>query len=302
MPCCIRMLVSALVLPLCLTGCPSGPPSTGVGQVVARIDGRDLTVHQLNQLLNSRYVASTSAAIRSQALNALIDQDLLAARAKADGLDRETMVQAAVQAAVNRALAQAQADRIRSRVESPSANDVDTYYDAHPELFRDRRVFGVDELALPGGQADPEGLRDRASRARGIDELAAWLRSKGISAARQYGVIRPEDLSPENASTIQRAEVGGIVALTSASGSTQILRILSATPQPVSRADARTWIERRLLETRQREALNREVALLRSSSKIELLGEFSQQAEFIKPSNYQERAERSVDRGVGALK
>lgn len=296
------MLMSALALSLGLIGCPSGQPSSGAGQVIARIDHRDLTVHQLNQLLSSRNAVSAGTAVRSQALNALIDQDVLAARAKTDGLDRETAVQVSMQAAINRVLAQAQADRIRARVASPSAEDVDAYYDEHPELFRDRKVFGVDELALPGGRADPDGLHDRVSRARGIDEIATWLRSKGISAARQSGVIRPEDLPSEHASRLHRVDVGGIVALTSTTGSTQILRIVSATPQPVSRSDARSWIERRLIETRQREALNREVAALRSASKIELLGEFAQQTEQIRPANDQERAERSVDRGVGALK
>ena len=292
---CISILVIA---------CTPSHQATASSQVVARVNEADLTIHQLNYMLSSRRMAaSTDSGVRIQALEALIDQQVLAHQARRDGVDRDPAVLAAIQSATNRILAQAQADRLTSRIEPPGSTDVDTFYDAHPELFKERRVYTVDELSIPIGMlANAEELRARASKARRVDDISAWLQSKGFAAARQTGVIRPEDLSLENAQRLHTAQLSDILVINPASGGTQVLQILKFEKHPVSRSQATAWIERKLLDTRQRDRLNTELVALKGASKIELMGEFAQSQVSSLAINPTARPVNAVDRGVGALK
>lgn len=287
-----------------MLGCTPSHQATAPSQVVARVNETDLTVHQLNHMLASRRVASsTDSVLRLQALEALIDQQVLAHQARRDGADRDPAVLAAIQSATNRILAQAQADRLTSRTDPPSSTDVDAFYDAHPELFKERRVYTVDELSIPMGMLrNPDELRARASKARRVDDINGWLQSNGVAAARQTGVIRPEDLSLDNASRLQTAQTSDILVMNPGSGGTQVLQVLKFERHPVSRTQAKPWIERKLLDTRQRERLNTELAALRGASKIELMGEFAQSRLSAVATDPTPRSGSAVDRGVGALK
>src|SRR5580658_8188845 len=82
---------AALICTLSLvSGCGShGTPEESATQVVARVNGRELTVSQLNRALIETHASDTNPAATQLALNRLIDQELMVQAAEKAKLDQE---------------------------------------------------------------------------------------------------------------------------------------------------------------------------------------------------------------------
>ncbi len=284
------------------SGCTPGSDrrTSSGGQVVARVDDRELTVHQVNQLLSSSRTVTDDPATRRLALEALIDQQLLAERALREALDRDPAVLAQIQGATRRVLAAASIERIAAAVGTPTREEVRAFHEAHPALFARRRTYVVDEISVARGAPPIDAVRARVAAARRLDDVAEWLRERGALGARREGVIRPEDAGPVAAAALQPLGEGALTVL-DAAGGMQIVQIRRIEAAPLTLAAATPWIERHLLEQRRRAAIDREVAALRRESRIALLGEFAQPESRGAPAS--EPTDRAhVDRGVGALR
>ena len=303
---------SILLALLACTACSPDPDrSTDAGQVVARIDEREITVLQLQQALSANGVRSDDSTARRLALDALIDRTLLARRAQRDGLDRDPTVLAQVRAAVDRVHAQAALARIAAAVPRPDAGAIRAFRDGHPALFAQRRIYTIEELAFESTSIDAAAVRARVSSARRIEEVAEWLAARGVAVTRRSGTLMPEEAGVAVAATLQARAEGDLVLLGAApSYQVVVLRRIEPRPADGSRADA--WTERYLLDQARRAAVDDAVALMRRESAVAMLGEFATTGPAAtSPTASSVPASRqpsgtagsvSVDRGVGALR
>ncbi|MEI7447581.1 MAG: EpsD family peptidyl-prolyl cis-trans isomerase, partial [Burkholderiales bacterium] len=256
--------VSILVVVLACTACSPRPDAaSGSGQVVARVDGREVTVLQLQQALGAGRARADDPYARRLALDALVDRTLLAARARADGLDRDPAVLAQVQAAIDRVHAQAALESIAAAVPRPDPDAQRAFRDANPALFAQRRVYTVDEVSFESASLDAVALRARVATARRIEELTDWLSARGIAVARRAGTLLPEEAGTEVAATLQPRAEGDLVLL-GAAPAFRVLAIRRIEPRPATGPRADAWIERHLLEAARREAVDAAVAAMRA--------------------------------------
>lgn len=266
--------VSLFVALLACSACSPRPdPSAGSGQVVARVDGREVTVLQLQQALGSSRVRADDPDARRLALDMLVDRTLLAARARTEGLDRDPAVLAQVHAAIERVHAQAALEKIAAAVPRPGPEAHRAFRDANPALFAQRRVYTVDEVSFESASLDASALRSRVASARRLDDVTDWLSARGIAVTRRAGTLLPEEAGTGIADALQSRAEGDLVLL----GSPPAFRVLAlrrieSRPATGPRADA--WVERHLLEAARREAVDAAVAAMRARADIALLGEF----------------------------
>lgn len=243
--------------------------------LVARVDHAPITAEEVDYLLAKRSLSrdAATAAQRAQAEEELIDQELLVQQARDLGLDqRVEFLQTS-----KRLLARAYLEHRVSELGDPSEKEIAAFYNSRPELFRDRRRYQLQEIAI---QADGEWLTafDRQFKSmRTFNDLVTWLNQQGVpykvAATFKSADEIPADLLPHltTAREGQALKVqvpAGIAAL-------QVVRII---PDPVSFSDARDGIRKYLRNRRIEELLEESSKALRASARIERYSAASQDA------------------------
>src|SRR5882724_11602299 len=80
-------------------GCGRDSKSAAATQVLAKVNGDEISVHQLNDRLSQVQIPTDvdATAVRKQVLESLIDEQLLVQRAMADKVDRDPQVLQAIE-------------------------------------------------------------------------------------------------------------------------------------------------------------------------------------------------------------
>jgi EpsD family peptidyl-prolyl cis-trans isomerase len=305
----LKLLVS-LVAVLLLAACGQKEDKKAATQSAARVNGAEITVHQINQVLSRLpgVTEETAAQARQEVLTRLIDQQLAVEQAQEKKLDRQPEVMAALEAARRDVLARAYLDQVVNAQAKPTAEESRKYYNDHPELFAQRRVYNLQEIAIEKNDAILPALRERLSTAKSIEDVAAWLKDKGIRFAAKGGV-RPAEQIPLELLAILHPMKDGQATVVSNPQGIAVVRIAAAQTQPVDEATAMPRIQQFLANQRSKEIAEKEMKQLRDKAKIEYLGNFAPGAEVKVPSakpsesaKVDDSAAGNVGKAIGALK
>jgi EpsD family peptidyl-prolyl cis-trans isomerase len=253
-----------------MTGC--GKQKEASGQVVAKVNGTEISIYQLNSAL-SRTPGVTPQNVeefRPKVLDKLIDQQLAIAKSQEKELDRTPEVVQAMEEAKRDILSRAYLDKIAATVPKTTEEEARTYYKAHPELFADRHVYQFQELATPVGRAPVDAIRDML-KMQSTEEVEKWLKDKKVEYYLTTGVRAAEQMPPPALREIRNLK-NGEVTVVQTGGTVSIIKLLASQTAPVSEAVALPEI-RRLLDTQNDvKAMTSELKLLRDKAKIEITG------------------------------
>lgn len=130
-----------------------GGAAAPTGQVVATVDGEEITANELNQELAGVRMpqdAQAQKAIRNAALQTIINRHLVAKAARDQGLDKTPEV--AVQRAKmeDMAVIGAFEKKLAGSVPEPTAEEAQRYVAEHPNSFSQRKLYVVDQIMVPG--------------------------------------------------------------------------------------------------------------------------------------------------------
>lgn len=275
---CQRICLGSLILALAFTaGCgKQGEDKKAATQVAARVNTVEITVHQVNNVLARTPTIAPEVAERAkrEILDKLIDQQLARQKAIEKKFDQSSNVVQAIEAARSEILARAYLEQIAAALPKPTPEEVKKYYAEHPELFARRRVFNLEELAFAATDEVVARLRERAEKARSIQEVAEWLQSQGVKFAPNRGVRAAEQLPLELLPRLQSAKDGQILVI-DAGGSRQVIRVVASKEEPVDEAAAAPRIQQFLFNRRSSEAIAAEMKQIKGQAKIEYVGEFA---------------------------
>ena len=239
--------------------------------VLARVNGAEISLAGLAP-------AAGGAATR-EALDKVIDRELLVQRALELHLDRDPQVGAALGEARRQVLAQAYVDRLAAqRAGELSRERVRAFYAEHPALFAERRIYRLSELAVSAPAELLDVLRAEAARAQSLDDMAAWLR---LHDARFSAVSldRPaEELPLAWLPKLARMKPGEIAVFArpgyaGAPGGASVVRLDEAEEAPLDEAQAAPLIERFLAGRQRLEVAAAEVRRLRGAARIEYMAD-----------------------------
>lgn len=269
-----RLVLSA-VFALALAAC-GGASKTGTsGQVVARVDGDEISIHQLNVQLSQLPVAAADPkAVGTEVLDRLVDQQLLVKKAMEQKLDRNPDVIQKLEAAKREVLARAYGESLGGSNVPADPVAVRDFYREHPDLFSRRRIYTLAELVVRPREAQREAVMAQVKAAASVDDLAAWLKANDVpfvaSGGRKPAEQLPLDLLPRFA-----ALKDGEIAYFGGGASISVIQLQTSEEAPVSEADAANAIQQYIAARRRAELLREELQRLRASAKIEYLGEFA---------------------------
>lgn len=274
---CLASLLFALAF---AAGCGKKESAKAATQVAAKVDSDEITVHQVNDALARTPNVTPEAAVRAkrEILDKLIDQQLARRQATKRELDRSPKVMLAIEAARSEILARAYLEQVAAALTKPSPEEAKRYYAEHPELFAQRRVFSLEEIAITSKADVAPGLRERVAKARSMQEIADWLQSQGVGFVPNRGVRAAEQLPMEILPKVQAMKDGEIQLIDAGGGRFQVVRVVASKPEPVDEATAAPRIQQFLINRRSSEAIANEMKQLRTQAKVEYVGEFASDA------------------------
>jgi EpsD family peptidyl-prolyl cis-trans isomerase len=259
-----------------LGGCGKNDDKKPASQVAAKVNSEEITVHQVNNVLARAQNVPPEAAARAkrEIVERLVDQSLAKQQAIEKKLDRSPNVVQAIEAAKSEILARAYLQQVAAAQAKPTPEEVKKYYGEHPDLFSQRRLYMIEEIALAHDEKVLPELRQKAARAKSMQEIGEWLKGHEVQYMVNRGARAAEQIPFEILPKLAAMKDGEIQVLESAER-VNVIRLVASKAAPVDEATAAPRIEQFLYARRSNEVIAEEMKRLKSHAKIEYVGEFA---------------------------
>jgi EpsD family peptidyl-prolyl cis-trans isomerase len=257
-----------------LQGCGKEEHKKAASQVIAKVNGDEISVHQVNFVLSKAQGITTENAeqAKREILDKLIDQQLAIQQAEAAKLDRNPAVMQNIEAARRDILARAYLEQIAAAQPKVTPDEAKKYYSEHPELFSQRRVYSLQEILVPASSA--ADVRQLVAQNKPMQDIAGTLKERNVKFAANAGVRPADQLPMAVASQLQSVKDGQTVVIDSPQG-TMVVHIANSQSQPVTEVDALPRIQQFLGNQRNSEAVAKELKNLRAKAAIEQTSEIA---------------------------
>jgi len=266
-------------LALVLSGCGDKKKDKLATQTAAKVNKEEITVHQINFVLQQqRGLAPEQAASAGRVvLERLVDQELALQKAQEQKLDRDPRVVQQLEAARREIIARAYVDKIGSGAPKPTPTEIKAYYDAHPALFKERRVYNLQEIVVQAKPDQVEALKGKLAAVKDMPEFVSYLKSNDIKFVANQAVRPAEQLPLASLDKLAQMKDGQSTLTVTPTGA-QIVAVVSARSEGVDEARAASVIEQFLVNERKRKVIDDDLKALRAASKIEYVGEYAKGA------------------------
>lgn len=271
-----RLLVAALGVVLVVAGC-GGEGETKATQVVAQVNGDEISVHQVNHVLQRTpgVTIERAAEARKAILERLIEQQVLVQAASDAKLDRNPEVLQRLEAARREILARAWLERVAAGVPRPDAKAVSEYFRSQPQLFQERKVYKFDEIVLSRRPANWSEIEKSLLDVKSVEEAAAALLGHGIDAPVAGNSTRAAEQIPlAILPRLEGVKEGDVIIYPQAAG-VVIAEVRSIRVEPVDEKRATPVIEQFLVNRTRNELVKAEVKRLRQTAEVVYVGEFA---------------------------
>jgi EpsD family peptidyl-prolyl cis-trans isomerase len=263
--CAFRTQSVALVA-LVLAAC-GGSKGEQTSQVVAKVDDSEITVSQLSEALAARGADAATPDVTRQAVDSLINEQLLVQGALNNKLDRDPAVVQALERTRRQVLARAYLERmVFPRDEIGAAEQIE-YYKQHPALFEKRKMFQVMVYTVKAG-ALPAAVSAGLETARTVDDVSRVLTSHHVPYEAQSLTRGAEQLPLDELPKFEVAKVGDVVVLPANQGRVPVMLITGIQDSPISVDRAQPIIQQYLVNTRNARAIDEHLKQARVTAKI----------------------------------
>lgn len=274
------LTISVALAMVMLAGCDKDEKAEkpDASQVIAKVDDTEVTVHQLNHALGRVPGIKPEQAqmAREKLARNLVDQQVLFNAAVADKLDRDPAVLMDLEAAKREILAKAYITRHLSAAK-PAEAEVKAYYEQHPDLFAQRKIYNLLSLRLTNVGDKLAEISRRAEAGASMAELQAYLGEQGLStqvASEQKGA---EHLPLEALPKLAALEPKRLLVL-SAGNAAVVYEVVSSKSEPVSAEQAKPFIEAYIANRGRSKQAEQLLADLKQKAKISYQGDFAKLA------------------------
>jgi EpsD family peptidyl-prolyl cis-trans isomerase len=260
-----------------LSGCVAKDGSAT--QTAARVNKDEITVHQIGAQLSQQAAVKPDQVqdAERQILERLINRELAVQKAMDLRLDREPKVVQAIDSARQEIIARAYADKLSEGAAKPTPAEIKKYYDEHPVLFSDRKVYQLQEISVEADDKQVEALKAALPPIKTADDLVTYLKANNLKFASSQSVRAAEQLPLPVLPVLARMTEGQSMLNPTPKGA-QIVILRGARSQPVDAEGASRAIEQFLLNEQRRKLMADDMKALRAAAKIEYRGRFAASA------------------------
>ena len=272
----VRALGSALLAAAAVLGGCGNKEAAGPTQVVAKVSGEEITELQVNQALERQpgLKPDQLEPVSRKLVSGLVEQEIVLQKARDLKIDRDQRVVQNVEALKREVIARAYLDRIAEGAEKPSPTELQAYFDANPMLFKQRRIYTFQELAVKVSDEQKAGIEAQLTTLKSPAELEAYLKAQQIPTRSERTTAAAENVPLPVLQRVATLKAGqGLIV--PANGGMRILLLLGTQDSPVTEEQARPAINAFLMNQRKRQVVEAELASLRKSAKVEYFGKYA---------------------------
>ena len=291
---------------LMLSGCSDDvdKPAT---QIVAKVNDDEITVHQLNSAVAKipNVTPENVDAVRKEVLEKLINQQLAVQQAEKNKLDRSAEVVMMMDAAEREILTKAYLGQVVAILPQPSEAETSKFYNEHPELFAERRIYKLQEIVIPTKDAPVDQIK-QATSGKSMEEMANWLKSQNIQFRSNGAPRAAEQISLPMLAQVASMQDGETKVIETADAMT-IVHLVASEEAPVTKEIAMQRIPRFLANEQAKTAINEDLDRLKTTAKIEYLNDYQDMAKqapaepVAETSNTDDPNAANVEKGIAGL-
>jgi EpsD family peptidyl-prolyl cis-trans isomerase len=238
------------------------------GQVVATLDGEEITVTELRQEMGgftSRDPATMKAA-QQRALQTILLRRVVADAAREQKLDKTPNYTVQLRRGEETLLAQALQQKIAAGIAVPSRAEAETFISQTPERFAGRRILIVDQVIAGPNNIPPE----RLAPVKTFEELRALLDAEKVSYQSNVSTIDTLSVPPAMLEQVNKLPPGEIFALRRGGGSI-FNRVIDSRPAPFTGDEAVAYASNVIRTQKAQQAVASQVQVMRKNAESKIV-------------------------------
>ena len=271
------LFAALLISTVFLTACGKhGEEKKSASQVAARVNSEEITVYQINSVLSKmgNLDQASLPQVKHTVLDKLVDQELAVQAATESKLDRTPEVVQAIESARRDILTRAYFAKLVSGLSKPTTTEINKYFDDHPELFSQRRIYNLQQIVVSGDASLLQKAKDQIASGKSMQEIADWLKASNAKFSAEGGTRAADQIPLEVLSKLKEVKDGQSV-IVEGQNSFLIAHVVSTQSQPMTQSDAIPRIQQFLNNQRANDVVMNELKRLKQEAKIDYMGEFS---------------------------
>jgi EpsD family peptidyl-prolyl cis-trans isomerase len=193
-----------------LVACGEGKTKAPSGQVVATVDGEEITLRELRAEMGALTIADPNQRRQAeqQALQAIVQRKVLAKAAQEQKLDKSPDYALLKQRALELSLVQSLQDSLIKRVPASTQEEAEEFIAAHPDSFAERKIFIVDQIRTP--QPGDPALVEKIKPLNTLDEVAALFTREQVPFQRVNDHIDARTADPAVIEQVLKLRAGEV--------------------------------------------------------------------------------------------
>ena len=297
-----------------LAACGKGGEKSEGSQIAAKVNGVEITTHQIDMVMRGAQNVSSENVeeFRKKALEKLIDQQLVLDKANKESIDRMPEVLMAIEAAKKEILASAYLKKMLANSKDISETEFKKYYEEHPELFSQRRIYNLQDISMHSDAHALDILNANVTAQKTMADIAESLKAKGVAFS-SGSFTRPAEQLPLDILPKLQLLKNGDMFVWKSGDVAHVIKLNSIENAPVSLSDATPMIKNYFMNTRGKTIVEDKIKKFRQEAKIEYVGSFASKDKTsvstkvetsAKPSEEQAKSQKdsTIEAGVAGLK
>ncbi len=231
------------------------------GQVVATVNGKEVTLLELRQELSGVTFSNPESrkAGEQAALQQILSRRILSAAAHDQGIDKTPEFAVEKQRTIDNLMASALQQKLMHEVPDPTRDEAVRFVSDHPGMFEDRKVFVVDQLRVgrPPKPLDPKELEPLKT----LDQVQDFLKSKSIPFEHTLQTVDSLGANPQAIDAVMKLPAGEVFIMPANGGFTANV-IQQTKPYPFTGDPAVSYALQAIKSQRVREAVTKELSAI----------------------------------------
>lgn len=266
-----RALLGAAVASLALlSACGDKKPE---GQVVAVIDGNEITQQELNGELGAAAGAEgQTPQLRNAALDQIVQRRLLAQVAQKDGIENSPDYILRKRKLEENLIIQMLGEKLAREVKQPSAAQIDQLMSENPQAFADRTLFAVEQIAFAKPERDD--VLTALAPTKTMQEVVNVLNKFGVKFQRGTSTIDSSSLPKPVFDQFKRVGSAEPIIIP-AGGTVAVAKIMQSKVVPVPPEAGRQVAANAYMKQQVEKTMKERLDALKKTAKIEYQSGFS---------------------------
>ena len=260
---------AALFASVAISGCGLGGDKAPKGQVVATVDGEEITAIELNAEMAGVQVADAAQrkAAEQAALQRIILRKLLVQSAKAEKMDKTPTYTQQVDRNTENLLAGMMQRKMSQGVADPTVEEAERFVASQPGMFAQRKVMVVDQIVT--ASLSPEVVK-QLEPTKTLEQVEGVFRGANLDYQRNTVVLDTLSAPPAFVNTLAKLPPGEIFVFPRP-GAVIVNQIRDSRPVPFVGDRAVKYAQAGLKTVKTQEAVTKKMELLLKSSESKIV-------------------------------